>query len=382
MKYPRSRPLDRARRRLLAAAPLAAALGLPLKAAAQPRTARPLRVAQLLDVSPDQQDLSRDYATGVRLGMAELNQAGRPWQLITLETDGSAASLAQAIKRLRDEDGIAMLIGTAGERLSLASAAALRQEGLAIAQVGPWVADSVLDADDTVFPLFASREVQLKRALQDLGSMGVREIAVVYAGPHERSALGAGVEALAAKLSLRTVTQAAPAGADLAAWAASLPSASPVLQLFLGGAPELARFTQGLASVGRQRYVVSLADVDVTTLLQIGPGKSVPLILTQVVPNPQSSSLPVVRGYRALLKQLFDEAPSPMSLAGYLAARYAAQAVGRFETPPTRAQVLTELQRRPSADLGGFAISFASGQRRGSQFVAQTMLTADGRLVG
>ncbi|MGA0612745.1 ABC transporter substrate-binding protein [Caldimonas sp. KR1-144] len=382
MTLMRSKPFDRARRRLMAAPVAAATLALPLAATAQPRGARPLRIAQLLDVSADQQDLSRDYATGVRLAVAELNQAGRPWQLVTLESDGSAASLAQAVKRLRDDADIAMLVGTAGERLALASAAALRQEGLAIAQVGPWVADNTLDGDDTVFPLFASREVQLRRVLQDLGSMGVRELGVVYASPRERSALGAGVEALAARLSLRTIPLAAPVGADLAAWGASLAATSPVLQLFLGGAPELARFTQGLAQAGRQRYVVGLADVDMTTLLQIGPGKSVPLILTQVVPNPQSSALPVVRGYRALLKQLFDEAPSPMSLAGYLAARYAAQAIGRFETPPSRAQALAELQRRPNADLGGFAISFGSGQRRGSQFVAQTMLTADGRLVG
>lgn len=382
MPLPRSRPPDRARRRLLAAAPLAATLAWPTLAAAQPRGQRSLRIAQLLDVSADQQDLSRDYATGVRLGMAELNQGGRPWQLVTLESDGSAASLAQVAKRLRDEGEIAMLLGTAGERLALASAASLRQEGLAIAQVGPWVADNSLDGDDYVFPLFASREVQLRRALQDLGSMGVRELAVVYAGPRERAALGAGVDALAQRLSLRTVPLAAPADADLAGWAAAQPASAPVLQLFLGGAPELARFTQGLAQAKRQRYVVSLADVDMSTLLQMGPGKSVPLILTQVVPNPQSSPLPVVRNYRALLKQLFDESPSPMSLAGYLAARYAAQALARFEAPPSRSQVLAELQKRPAIDLGGFAISFGAGQRRGSQFVAQTMLTADGRLVG
>lgn len=382
MTRSRSSPVDRARRRLVAAAPLAAALGLPSVAGAQQRGMRSLRVAQLLDVSPDQQDLSRDYATGVRLGVAELNQSGRPWQLVTLESDGSAASLAQVAKRLREETDVAMLIGTAGERLALASAATLRQEGLAIAQVGPWVADNSLDGDDSVFSLFASRETQLRRALQDLGSMGVRELAVVFAGPRERAALGAGIEELAARLSLRTVPLVAPAGTDLSTWAATLPAASPVLQLFIGGAPELARFTQGLSQIGRQRYVVSLADVDMTTLLQMGPGKSVPLILTQVVPNPQSSALPVVRGYRTLLKQLFDEAPSPMSLAGYLATRYAAQALGKFDAPPSRAQALSELQRRPSIDLGGFAISFGSGQRRGSQFVAQTMLTADGRLIG
>ena len=97
----------------------------------------------------------------MRLGIAELNQAGRPWQLVTLESDGSAASLAQIVKRLRDDGDIAMLVATAGERLALASAAALRQEGLAIAQIGPWVADSSIDGDEALGYLREGRQFDL-----------------------------------------------------------------------------------------------------------------------------------------------------------------------------------------------------------------------------
>ena len=233
-----------------------------------------------------------------------------------------------------------------------------------------------------MLPLFASRDDQLRRAMQDLGTMGVSDVGVLYTSAREHQALAAGVEALGSRLKLRTRAYVAPADTDFAAWGQKLVTDSPVVLLFLGGSPELARLTQGIAASGRQRYVVSLSDVDMPTLMQLNPARSVPLILTQVVPNPQSSNQPAVRAYRTLLKQLYEEAPSHLSLAGYLAGRYAAQVVGRFETPPTRAELLVTFQRRPAADLGGFQVSFAGEAKRGSSFVSQTMLTADGRLIG
>lgn len=365
----------------MGALPLAGLLATPT-AQAQPRNAKPLRIAQLLDVSLDQQELSRDYSTGVRLAVAELGQAGRPWQLISLECDGSKSSLDAALQRLRDDPSITMLVGTAGEHLALDSAAALRREGMAIAQVGPWVSDVRAEQDNAVLPLFASREDQLRRALQDLRTMGVVEIGVLYTGSREHQTMGAGVDALAARLGLRIRPYVANDGTDFSVWGRKVAMESPVVLLFLGGSPELARLTQGIATSGRQHYVVSLSDVDLTTLMQLNPARSVPLILTQVVPNPQTSTQPVVRAYRTLLKQLYDEAPSHLSLAGYLAGRYAAQVVGRFETPPSRAELLAGFQRRPGADLGGFQVSFSGDLKRGSSFVSQTMLTADGRLLG
>jgi hypothetical protein len=89
-----------------------------------------------------------------------------------------------------------------------------------------------------------------------------------------------------------------------------------------------------------------------------------------------------VRDYRASLKIQFDEKPSQISLAGYLAARYVVPILARMERPPTRETVLSEFARRSSEDVGGFQIAFSASQRRGSSYVTQTLLTGDGRQVG
>lgn len=379
-------PRSPSRRRLLGRLSLlAAASALPPAAAFAQGGTKPLRLTQLLDTSADQQELSRDYSTGLRLALAErerLRAGGPALQLSTLAVDGSSpAAVEKALRRVKDDAGQVALLGTVGEQLALASIDTARRIGLEIAHLAPWLADTSHDASQRVFPLFASRDVQIRQALQSLATVGVGELGLVYASPELARTLHPGVLQTTDRLRLKARPYTAGAGQDLASFGTGLPAASPVVLLFLGGTVELALFSQGLSRRGLQRYVICLSDVDVTTLMQLGPGREVPLILTQVVPNPQSSSLPLVRGYRAVLKEFYDEAPSPLSLAGYVAGRYAVQALAGLDGSAGRSAVLAELQRRPTVDLGGLQIRFGV-DGRGSSFVNQTLLQANGRLVG
>jgi hypothetical protein len=150
--------------------------------------------------------------------------------------------------------------------------------------------------------------------------------------------------------------------------------------LFVGGTPELAQFTQGLEKQSRQRYIVALADVNLQILMQMGAARNTPVITTQPVPM-VNASLPVVRQYRETLARLFDEPPTPHSLAGFIAARYTFEILNEIEGPLTRQNVLARFQRRSSVDVGGYRIAF-DAQRRGSTYVTQSMMTLDGRLIG
>ena len=365
-----------------ACAVLASSAAFP--AFGQPRNTdtKSLRVTQLLDTSNDQQELSRDYSTGVRLAFAEIKQAGgRVPQLVSIDTDGSPASLRDALTQVKNDPTQVALLGAVGGRLAAASIASAKQAQLDIAHVAPWLADSRYDGERQVFPIFASREAQIRHALGALATMGVSELGLVYPGRREEE-MHDEIEAITKRLELRTRRLSVPNGQDVAAYAAALRPDVPAFLLFLGGSIELARFTQGLTRQVLPRYIICLSDVDTTTLLQLNPGKSASVIFAQVVPNPQSSSAPVVRSYRQTLKTLFDEAPSPVSLAGYLAGRYAARVLGGLDVGASRAAVLAEFERRRPIDLDGYRIEFAGGHGRGSSFVSQTLLGANGRLIG
>ena len=139
------------------------------------------------------------------------------------------------------------------------------------------------------------------------------------------------------------------------------------------------QFTQGLDKQSRQRYVVALADVNLQTLMQMGASRNTPVIATQAVPM-VTAGLPVVRAYRETLARLFDEPPAPLSLAGFIAARYTYEVLSELDAP-TRQSALAAFQRRAALDVGGYRVAF-DPRRRSATYVTQSMLTVDGRVVG
>jgi ABC-type branched-subunit amino acid transport system substrate-binding protein len=339
-------------------------------------------ICQILDTSPSQQDVSRDFLVGSRAAWQEINARGglkgRKVQHIVQETDGSLASVSAALDTARDNPACLALAGSAGDPLAQMLTQSLARNPTGMAHLAPWLQTSAFDADGRTFPIFASRREQIEYAVKSLSLMGMNEIGAVYAGAAELGLYREEVERTSSALNVRA--RHFPSGNDLAALGQRMAPGTPAVLLFLGGTPELVQFTQGLEMQSRQRYVIAMADVNLQTLQQMGAARKTPIIATQVVPV-TSASLPVVRSYRESLGRFFDEPPTALSLAGYISARTTFELLASVDGTLTRASLLAATQRAPSLDVGGFRISF-SGQRRTSSYVTQSMLTADGRVLG
>ena len=365
---------------------LACAAGGAAAAIAQPApatTRSSTTVAQLIDTSPEHQELSRNYATGIRLAWAGLSKPGGPLSrctLTTIQTDGTDDGVRAALLRLRDDRSVVALVGNVGDQLAVRTVAACRALDLHIAHVAPWMPDPRFDADPAVASLFASRDTQLRQALESVRGMGLDDLDVMFTSESQRDFYAASVSASAAAAKLRIALRAPDKGQAVASVAMKLPNRKGAV-LFMGDTVDLALVARAMASAGDRRMIFSLGSVDHPTLVQLGGARGGALVLTQVVPNPRSSTLACARAYREALKELFDEDPSPVSFAGYLAGRYAAVLLGKSGALPTRESVLETLRNRPAADLQGFPVDFSRGPR-GSGYVTQTLLTADGRLVG
>jgi ABC-type branched-subunit amino acid transport system substrate-binding protein len=338
-------------------------------------------VAQIVDVSTLQQDVSKDFLIGSRAAWQDINgragARGRTVQHLAIETDGSPESLRAALTQARDNPACVALSGTVAAVAASQLAVLLRAENLSIAHAAPWLQDAA-EVDERTFPIFANRQDQIVFAVKSLANMGVRDLGAIYATPQDFALQHLGVERTAAALQVRL--QSFQAGADALELGQRLTPGTPAILLFVGGTPELARFTQGLEKQSRQRYLVALADVNLQVLTQMGAARNTPVINTQPVPM-VTASLPVVRAYREVMGRLFDEPPSQLSLAGFLAARYTNEVLDEVDGPLTRASVLAAFQRRTARDMGGYRISF-NPQRFGSTYVTQSMLTTDGRVIG
>ena len=373
-------PLSLVRRALLAGG--ASAIALPVLSQPARGSPKPLVVAQVQDTSPAEQDVTKDFLIGARAAWQDINARGgirgRAVQHVALEVDGSLASLQQAWQSVRDDPSCVVLSGTAGDPAATALAELLRQEGAAIAHAAPWLQNSSVEIDERTFPIFSGRQEQVAHALKSLTVAGVQEIGAVFASPREARLYRADVQQAAAALKMKLAAWASDG--DLGRLGQRLGPGTPALLLFIGGTPELVQFAQGLERQSRQRYVVALADVNLQTVQQLGAGRTTPIIATQAVPL-VTASLPVVRRYRAVLARLFDEPPTALSLAGFIAAQYTHEVLEDIDGTITRATTLAAFQKRRDVDVGGYRVSF-QGQRRGASFVTQSMLTPDGRVVG
>jgi ABC-type branched-subunit amino acid transport system substrate-binding protein len=341
-----------------------------------------LMVAQIVDNMPSQLDVSKDFLIGSRAAWQEINAKGgingRAVQHLAMEVDGSPGSLHAALTAVKKAPNCVALSGTVGDRAASQLAALLKQEQYPIAHAAPWLQNSDLDGDNHTFPIFASRQDQIAKAVKSLAIMGVPELGAVYSSPTEYDLYRDDVERASAALKIKLRTYK-PSG-DLALIGKTLTPETPRIILFIGGTPELVQFTQGIAKQAQQRYVIALADVNLQTMLQMGAAHMAPVMATQVVPM-VNSFLPIVKSYREALARFFDEPPTPQSLSGYIAARYTSEVLASVVGTPTRQSALLAFQQRQAVDLSGFRISFDAKGRSGS-YVTQSMITLGGRLVG
>lgn len=378
-------PQNPSRRTLLGASfGLAAATALPSWAQlpAQTSSARQATVLQIVDMSPSQIDVSKDFLVGSRAAWKDINAKGgvrgKAIHHEVLELDGSASSLRTALGTLKNQPQYLALFGTAGDRAASQAADILRHEVPDIAHIAPWLQNLEANYADNTFPIFASRQDQIAHAIKNLSTMGIPELGVIYGTTAEYAAYRDDMEKTAARLKIRLKSYSPTA--DLQQLGRTLSADSPRVLIFIGGTPELLQFSQGIDKQAAQRYIIAMSDVNLQTLSQMGGSRYASVIATQVVPM-VNSNLPIVKAYRETLGRLFDEPPTAHSLAGFVAARYTFDMLQSVDGPLTRQSTLQALQKRSSMDLGGFHIALEAKARSGT-FVTQSMISAGGRLVG
>lgn len=339
-------------------------------------------VLQIVDMSDSQIDVSKDFLVGARAAWQDLNSRGgvrgKAIQHVVLEVDGSAPSLRSAIDAFKAMPECLAVVGSTGHRTASQLATLLQREAADVAHVAPWLHSQPAEGQDTTFGIFATRQEQISHAVRSLSIMGVNEVGAVFASAAERTSYQADLEQAAAGLKLKLKTYVPSNG--LQALANELRPDSPRILIFLGGTPELLQFSQGIEKQAVQRYIVAMSDVNLQVLQQLGISRFTPVIATQAVP-PVNGNQPIVRNYRETLNRLYDEPPTPQSLAGYLSARYAQEVLAHLDGALNRANALQAFKRRQPLDLGGFRIN-PDPKRKTPAFVTQSMVATDGRLVG
>lgn len=236
-----------------------------------------------------------------------------------------------------------------------------------------------------IFHVRAGYVDETEHMVQQLTTLGMKRVGVMYQDDGFGKAGLAGVEAALAKRDLKLAVSASyernTDKVDDAVKAIKASDAQAVIMIAVN--KPAAAFIQRYREQGGGAQLYNISVVDPTELVKLAGLKNAHgLGISQVVPYPYRPSLPVVREYQALLKKYAPDAEvTYTSFEQFLGAKVLVEALRRAGPAPTRAKVVKALESMQSYDLGGITLGYSPTNRVGSRYVEVTVIGANGRLM-
>jgi branched-chain amino acid transport system substrate-binding protein len=365
---------------LLASALAAFVLGLSPAVQAQ---TKPLVIGQTYVKTGPLASLSTEPLVGIRAMFTTLNANGgingRPVELRQLDDAFDPAKGAENVKSFVKDGavGILMPIGTSPSVGALKAANELR-----IPVVGPYTgAAPVVKFSEYNFPVRISYDEEYSRIVNHLFTIGLSRIAFAHNdNPGARSAMESTQkfiaergEKLAGSVSIKND------GSDAAERAVELAKLKPKAVVLSVTNDVAAKFITAYRAAGGETAFYSFSFLNGQKLFTDIKKDAAGVVISQVVPYPWNSAMPVIAEYQTAMKKIGANEFSYASLEGYVAAKVMVEGLKRAGPNPTADSLQKGLESFKTLDIGGIAVSYRPGEHRGLTFSELSMLKADGR---
>ncbi len=236
---------------------------------------------------------------------------------------------------------------------------------------------------NTVFNLRASYADEVARQVEHLATLGTTRIAIAYQNnAFGKEVLAAATQAMERrKMRFLLAVPVESSASDAPGAADKLVATDPqALLLALAGKPAI----EVIKNVNKQRRglpVYALSVLATPANLRALGADGTGLAITQVVPFPANSTIPLVREYQQAMMAVGSRDFSHQSLEGYLNAKLVTEALRRAGRNLTREALVSALASMRDYNLGGMEVSFGQGAASGARFVELTMVNKQGKLI-
>jgi branched-chain amino acid transport system substrate-binding protein len=224
---------------------------------------------------------------------------------------------------------------------------------------------------------FQETETMVERLTKD---RGVTRIAILYQDDAFGRAGYDGIQKALDRRGMKLVSEGTFERNTVAVKTAllSIRKGNPEAVVMIGPYKPCAEFIKLAHQVKMGALFVNISFVGSNALAkELGPDGA-GVVITQVVPFPGDTSLPLVARYQAALKSLDANAqPGFVTLEGYLVGRLMIAALDKLQGEPTRKGFL-EAIAGSSFDFEGFKLAFGATGNRGSDAVFLTVIQPDG----
>ena len=365
------------------------AVTTPDGAQAQALATKQLVFGQSAALTGPASQLGQSMRLGLSAAFREVNRTGgvHNYRLVLNSLDDAyepEAAIANA-RELIDQRNVFALIGAVGTPASAATQPLATERG--IPYIAPFTGAEFLrvaqlrpNVVNVRASYYQETEEMVVRLTEDLG---VRRIGVLYQNDSFGRAGLNGLRRAVTRHGLSLVGEADyPRNTEAIKIALlDLRRSHPEAIVIIGTYKSTAALVRWARRLNFDPYFVNISAVGSTALAkELGPD-GVGVYITQVVPFPLDSSIPVVDQYRHALAMVDPESePNFVSLEGYLAGRLVAEALRLAGAKPTRRGFLQALQAAETIDLGGFLLRYGDADNQGSDRVYLTVIDEQGRV--
>lgn len=327
-------------------------------------------------------ELGSNMRLGILAAFEEANRhGGVQGRMLRLRSrdDGYEPEAASDNTHALIAEGVFGLVGAVGTPTSTAAEPVASAAG--VPYIGPFTgAEFLRENRDFVVNLRASYYQETEEMVERLTTdLGFTRFAVLYQDDNYGNAGLTGMRRALGRRDMVLVAEGAYVRNTTAVKRALLDirEGNPQAVIIIGAYQPAATFIRWARRIGVNAIFVNISFVGSNALLNELGAAGEGVVVTQVVPFPGDTSVPVVARYhQALEAEDPDASPGFVSLEGYLAGLLIVEGLDRTGPEPTRESFLATLREAGLIDLGGFEVEYGVRDNQGSDRVFLTRIQA------
>ena len=149
----------------------------------------------------------------------------------------------------------------------------------------------------------------------------------------------------------------------------------------VGAYKPCAAFIKQASASGLKARFVNISFVGTNALAKELGNDGNGVIVTQVVPFPEDTSIPLVAQYQKALRSDNPNAKFGfVSLEGYMVGQLVVHSLSKMNGPVTRDGLLATIEKVGSFNLGGVTLSYGPNDNQGMDRVFLTVIQSDGSI--
>jgi branched-chain amino acid transport system substrate-binding protein len=360
---------------------------LPALAAAQGVTADKIVLGQSAVFSGPAAQLGIQMRNGIKSYFDYVNAKGgvhgRKLQLVTEDDRYEATVAPGATKKLIEEHQVFALLGYVGTPTGAAHLPVVTQAKVPL--VGMFTGAEILRVpfNRYVFHVRASYYDETEKIVEQVLSIGGRSIAVFHQADSYGEAGRMGTEIALKKrgMKIHSVGTVERNTVKVEEAVKAIHASKPDAIVMVSAYTSCAEFIRQMKKAGSAATFYNVSFVGSKALADALGKDGTGVAISQVVPFPWGTSLPVVKEYQQLAKKAGFTDYNFSAMEGFLTAKVMVEGLRRAGRNPTRDGLIDALEKMNEVDIGGFWISYSPKNHTGSKFVDLTIISRDGKFL-